>query len=369
MISTGIERRGRPLVFLLVVLGGWTMLRIATWENPFPHQLVPQWVATAVERFVEQEAPARTTSELAARAVQARHTATKFARRDRHGSDLDPAGDIATHPAPFVEGRTLARHNLLLMAAMARLPMPSSIADVLGRDDMAGTVPPVSAGSEEVTQRRWRFDGWLMLRGGSAGEVGTGPAPPAYGDSQAGALLAYSLAPGSRRDPAVYLRASAALREPGQREAALGLRVQPLGDKRLAIHAEVRAAHAGSGTQVRPAAFATYGYENRDLPHGLGARAYAQAGYVGGDFATGFADGQLVVDREVAKFDLARLRVGPGAWGGIQKGAGRIDVGPSASLEMAVGDVPARIGLDYRIRIAGDAEPGDGPALTLSTGF
>ena len=182
-------------------------------------------------------------------------------------------------------------------------------------------------------------------------------------------MLAYSLAPGARRDPAIYLRASAALREPGQREAALGLRVRPLGNKRLAIHAEVRAAQAGFGTQVRPAAFATYGYENRDLPQALGARAYAQAGYVGGDFATGFADGQLVVDREVAKFDLARLRVGAGAWGGIQKGAGRFDVGPSATLEMEIGDVPARIGLDYRIRIAGDAEPGDGPALTLSTGF
>ncbi|MXO49816.1 hypothetical protein GRI42_00695 [Erythrobacter gaetbuli] len=369
MISAGVERRGRPLVFLLVVLGGWTMLRMATWENPFPHQFVPQWAAPVVERFVQQEAPARATSELAARAVQARHTATKFAMRDPHGSDLDAASDIAAHPAPFAEGRTLAGHNLLFMAAMARIPMPSSIADVLGRDDMAGTVSPVSAGSEEVPQRRWRFDGWLLLRGVSAGEVGTGPALSSYGGSQAGALLAYSLAPGSRRDPAFYLRASAALREPGQSEAALGVRVRPLGDRRLALHAEVRGAQTGSGTQVRPAAFATYGYENRNLPHRLGARAYAQAGYVGSDFATGFADGQLVLDREVAKFDLATLRVGAGAWGGIQKGAGRIDVGPSAGLEMEIGDVPARIGLDYRIRIAGDAEPGDGPALTLSTGF
>ena len=369
MISAGVERRGRPLVFLLVVLGGWTMLRMATWENPFPHQLVPQWIPPTVERFVQEEAPTRTTSELSARAVHSGLASKSLARRGPYDGDLFPASDIATDPAPFAEGPTLAGHDLLLMAAMARLAMPSSIADVLGRDEMAGTVSPVPAGPGDVPQRRWRFDGWLMLRGGSGGEVGTGPAPSAYGGSQAGALLAYSLAPGSRRDPAIYLRASAALREPGQREAALGLRVRPLGDKRLALHAEVRGAQSGSGTQVRPAAFATYGYENRDLPHGLAARAYVQAGYVGGDFATGFADGQLVVDREVAKFDLARLRVGAGAWGGIQKGAGRIDIGPSASLEMDLGDVQARIGLDYRIRIAGDAEPGDGPALTLSTGF
>ena len=369
MISAGVERRGRPLVFLLVVLGGWTMLRMATWENPFPHQIVPQWIPPTVERFVQEEAPTRTTSELAARAAHAGLASKSLARRGRYNGDLVPASDIATHTAPFAEGPTLAGHNLLLVAAMARLPIPSSIADLLGRDDMTGTVYPVSAWAEEVPQRRWRFDGWLMLRGGSAGEVGTGSAPSSYGGSQAGALLAYSLAPGSRRDPAIYLRASAALREPGQREAALGLRVRPLGDKRLALHAEVRGAQTGFGTQVRPAAFATYGYENRDLPHGLGARAYAQAGYVGRDFATGFADGQLVLDREVAKFDVARLRVGAGAWGGIQKGAGRIDVGPSASLDMGIGDVPARIGLDYHFRLAGDAEPADGPALTLSTGF
>ncbi|MBY6015014.1 hypothetical protein KUV75_08860 [Qipengyuania gaetbuli] len=149
MISAGVERRGRPLVFLLVVLGGWTMLRMATWENPFPHQLVPQWIRPTVERFVQEEAPTRTTSELSARAVDAGLVSKSLARRGAYDGDLFPASDIATDPAPFAEGPTLAGHDLLLMAAMARLAMPSSIADVLGRDDMAGTVSPVLPGPKK----------------------------------------------------------------------------------------------------------------------------------------------------------------------------------------------------------------------------
>jgi len=62
--------------------------------------------------------------------------------------------------------------------------------------------------------------------------------------------------------------------------------------------------------------------------------------------------------------------VGGGVWGGAQKGAARLDIGPSATMTIGLGEsAAARLGLDWRFRVAGDAAPASGPALTLSAGF
>jgi len=55
---------------------------------------------------------------------------------------------------------------------------------------------------------------------------------------------------------------------------------------------------------------------------------------------------------------------------GARRGrAAGLDVGPSASLDLKIGAALARVSMDYRLRVAGDAEPGSGVAITLSTGF
>lgn len=80
-------------------------------------------------------------------------------------------------------------------------------------------------------------------------------------------------------------------------------------------------------------------------------------------------DGQVRVDVEFARFDSGNLRAGAGVWGGAQKGSARLDVGSSASMNVKLGAVSARLAVDYRLRAAGDAEPGSGAAFTLTTGF
>ncbi|MGC1269314.1 MAG: hypothetical protein WA842_01820, partial [Croceibacterium sp.] len=103
----------------------------------------------------------------------------------------------------------------------------------------------------------------------------------------------------------------------------------------------------------------------------LGARAegYVQAGYVGGDYATGFVDGQARVDRPLLALRGAELSAGGAVWDGAQKGAARLDIGPSATLAFRIGETRSRLAVDYRFRVAGDAQPASGPALTLSAGF
>ena len=111
------------------------------------------------------------------------------------------------------------------------------------------------------------------------------------------------------------------------------------------------------------------GFEQVRLPMEVTARAYGQAGYVGGDFATPFADGALVAERRAVTFDSGGLSLGAGAWGGAQKGASRVDVGPAVTLNLSAGGAPVRLEADYRVRVAGNAAPGNGGVLTLSTGF
>ena len=151
---------------------------------------------------------------------------------------------------------------------------------------------------------------------------------------------------------------------------ALGLRAKPFGRIPLAVHAEARlTVRPGASPEIRPAAFVAGGFDRIDLPAQVAARGYGQAGYVGGEFATAFADGAFVAEREVAGFDLGRVALGGGAWSGAQQGAARLDIGPSLTIDLHLGAAPARIEADYRWRVAGNAEPGNGGVVTLSTGF
>lgn len=373
MSVSAVQRRGQPLVFLLVLLGGWMTLRLATWENPWPQEILRSLDTPALERMAA-------IPDL--RAMPAHEERAEAARRE--GPDWAVPVPIAAPPPVilpasaqtlpvFVPGRTMTGHNIVWMAAMSRLPMPASVVEALDKNARVERGEIQLPQSAREDRKRWRFDGWLLLRGeGKAAFASRGPVAT-YGGSQLGGVLSYRLSSASAHDPALYLRANAALREPRETEAAFGLRARPIADVPVTLHAEARLSQRQGSAQVRPSVFATAGFERSDLPLGLVLRGYGQAGYVAGRNASAFADGLAVAGREVAQFDLsavsADLNVGAGVWGGAQKGASRVDVGPTTSTDVRLGEVSARVSVDYRIRVAGDAEPGNGPAFTLSTGF
>ncbi|MGI8944442.1 MAG: hypothetical protein ACR2FJ_09490 [Qipengyuania sp.] len=250
---------------------------------------------------------------------------------------------------------------------MARLPMPESVREALVRSTQ--TRDAVGGNRNAGILQRLSLDSWVFLRSGMRGTAGASPLPAAYGRSQAGAVWRFELLPQSRHLPEAFARISRALVDEGESDLALGLSAKPLADLPFRAHAEARITRRAGRTEIRPAGFVTAGVDRRHLPLDLALRGYAQAGYVGGDFATGFADGSLQIDREVARFGLGQVRAGGGAWGGAQRGSARLDVGPTASLGMRIGESPIRLSVDYRVRVAGDAAPGSGAALTLSTGF
>jgi len=234
-------------------------------------------------------------------------------------------------------------------------------------------VPPEARG-----KRRWSADAWFLLRDkarSGAALVGSGT----YGASQAGAVLRYRLAPNSGFDPAAYLRVTTTVGGEDEKEAALGLSLRPIRTLPVNLMVEGRVLRFNgdrrlrpSETRVRPAVMAVIGPPPVDLALDFRAEVYAQGGYIGGKGATAFADGQLRAVRTVPAFadDRLSLDAGIGVWGGAQKDAERIDVGPSAALRFPVSKgVFGRASLDWRQRVGGKAEPGSGPVLTVSAGF
>ncbi|MGV2495425.1 hypothetical protein [Pelagerythrobacter aerophilus] len=367
------RRRGEPLLILVVLLTAWIGGRAMMWEAP-PGPLEAMLDGVTRPVLARGAAP---------RAAPPLTIATQpESNRPLVGPGPLPPKQIvllerlpiwnpqaATEPPPPASSEVMASHQLLWLAATAQLPVPSDVAALL----RARAAAPASRARPPLAVRkpdRWSFDAWLLLRPGETGEAAPGGRLASYGASQAGAVIRYHLAPGSPHRPAAYARATQALAAGKESEFAAGLAARPFAAVPVSVYSELRVTrHGGGEVELRPATFAVTELPPVDLPLGLRGEAYAQAGYVGGKFATAFADGQARVDREVARFDLAKVRAGAGVWGGAQKGAARLDVGPTASLDLEIGDAPARLALDYRWRIAGEAAPGRGIAVTLSTGF
>ena len=366
--------RGEPLVVLGLVFGGWLAMRVLLWQPPFG---IP-----GPKAILAQEGAEGPTDVRAERAV--RPTAYIPPLAGPMASDLRPrvplsvrrrttageAGALAAQENPSTEG--IGGEQLLLSAAFAHLKLPPEIAahvpagrptSVLGSEEpLLGRALPQPASSG-----RWSGDAWLLWRGDGSGPLAAGQS--SYGRSQAGAVLRYRLAPPSAHRPVVYVRVTRALAGTRESDLAAGVAVRPFAGLPLSLAGEVRVNDGPAGRELRPAAFAVTDLPPLGLPLGLRAEGYAQGGYVGGHFATAFVDGQGRIDLKAGRSGQAEVRVGAGLWGGAQKDAARLDVGPSATASISLGDARVRAALDYRLRVAGDAAPKSGPALTISAGF
>lgn len=245
--------------------------------------------------------------------------------------------------------------------------MPGAIP--AGEDERGQDLPPLV----RIAASRWSGDSWVLVRRGPGG-ITAAPSFASYGGSQAGAVLRYALDPTRKAAPQAYVRLSRALANVREAEAAFGLSLRPLSALPARLLGEARFQRSGGRIRLRPAASLVSEIAPQPLPLGAEAEAYVQAGYVadgvdGGDGGTPFFDTQVTADQAILSPGPAQLRLGVGAWAGGQEGAARLDVGPRASARMRFGTAAARLALDWRVRVAGNAFPDSGPALTFSAGF
>lgn len=210
----------------------------------------------------------------------------------------------------------------------------------------------------------WSLGGWLYLRDSSGpSAIATGGQ---LGGSQAGVRLAYGF--GDSGGARAYGRATIAIEQPRQRELAFGLAFAPVRGLPVDIAVEQRVAGGRDG-RTALAALASGGVGDIAMPGGFRLEAYAQAGVVGTKRRDGFADGAVVVDRRLGRDERSPLRLGALAAGAIQPGAARVDIGPRLTVKLPDVGQGARIALDWRQRVAGDARPESGLALTLAADF
>lgn len=381
--------RGGPLVMLVVVVSGWSAGRAVWWENPFAPLAASFDLPLAVSLAQEDpaQAPAPGEDPAVPAPALARLTAAATGAGGRAGAlPLPFAASSWRQPQSRMAGsdpRLAAAHHLLWVAAL-RDPVArgQAFADASEPAGWAGAPPflpdparPAPMARTGATgSRRWSVDGWAFWRQGSDSAPVSQGRVPIYGASQTGAVLQYRLAPGAGRDPRLYARAYRALVRRGESELAAGASARPFAAVPLRAAAEVRYTDAAFGNSWRPAAYVVTELAPIILPYGARAEAYGQAGWVGGPDPTGFADGQASVTGEVRPVadwtdNALRVSLGAAAWGGAQQDAQRVDIGPTLRLDVTLGEVPARLSVDWRQRVAGDASPGSGVAATLSTGF
>lgn len=358
--------RGGPLVMLVLLLAAWIGARAVWWENPFAGidhvlalplasaRVAPQTGFAFVGVFAAGEQP---NSAVLGGGRVALNRSGIIARIDSQLADSPTLVSQASRWQPAVQD---GEGGAVTPAADYPTPI---------------TAPYLAApAATRTVGARWSLDTWAFWRQGSdAAPISQGRVP-IYGASQAGAVLQYRLAPGARRDPRLYVRVYRALVRRGETELALGASARPLGRVPVRVAGEVRVTDAAFSNEVRPSAYAVTEFALVALPLGTQFEAYGQAGWVGGTAETAFADGQASVTRGVGAVARAtdkalRLSIGAAAWGGAQRDAQRIDIGPTIRLDLTVGSVPARLSLDWRERVGGAAAPGSGLAATLSTRF
>lgn len=334
--------RGRPLRFMALVAAGWAGARVVVlWpegatlpeaiEEAFPIQraiaepLTPLWRPPVVGVGTSLPAPA-------AKAVTPVH------------------GIAVAHSPPMLDGGTqLATLGLVSFGREQVLGAPPGA--------LPPMAPPAALPPSAQPASRWSASGWFVTRRGA-------PAGGAMlGGDQAGVRVSYAF--GGQRRMRLYLRATAPLAIAG-RELALGIDWQPT---RLPVRIAAEQRIALDGGRGGPAVAVVGGVDAVELPFDFKLEAYGQAGAVWRGRVDPFADGALRVTREVASAGQARLGLGAGAWGAAQREAARLDVGPSAVATVPLGEQAVRIAVDWRERVAGDARPGSGPALSLGTDF
>jgi hypothetical protein len=336
--------KSAPLRFLLAVLVLWVGVRAAILLPGLAGDIGPTPADAAVPGPGGTKAPIRIAASGdtlpgggAARSEERRPAAPA----PRQLSLAGPPEPVSDPPSPAAADLPAAQPRTAPKAALSLGPTALLALPAL---------PATPGGS------RWSASAWLLVRDESSGAAlapgGT------LGGSQAGARVTYALGGGVALSGRFYLP----LRRPAGAEAAAGVDWRPLPELPLNLLAERRQRLGREGRNGF--ALTLYGGASRNLAPRLRLDLYGQTGVVGLHARDLFADGSVRVSRRLGPIEL-----GAGAWGAAQPGVARLDAGPSLSWRLPVPNSNLRLQADWRFRIAGDAMPHSGPALTVGADF
>lgn len=346
--------RGGPLRFLALVVGGWVCVRAAMLAPGDPPHPTSPAIASSTPQLIGQgggalNGRADIAVNLLTPSPQWPKTAVPIAAARSGGTAFGKAARMVP------DASTTSAQPVAHSAAEppSPRPLPHPIGPALG-------AAPTRSSPAQV-RSRWSGSAWIFARRGSGSPlVPTGT----LSGSQAGGRLSYRLNEDRARSLALSARLYAPLDDADAAEVAVGLDWQPTSDLPVRLLAERRQAIGDDGRSAF-SLFAYGGVSDRPLLRSIRVDAYGQAGIVGLRSRDLFVDGAVR-----ARVPLSRsLSAGIGAWGAAQPGLSRLDAGPTASLRIPLAGASVTLAADWRFRVAGEARPRSGPALTLSTDF
>lgn len=251
------------------------------------------------------------------------------------------------------------------------LPEPRSSRSAQPSQDFAAAdrLPPFPAGvsvpktSDRPAEKRLRGAAWVLWRDRSSA---TSLARSGQlGGAQAGVRIDYRLNPSGKNPVFAYGRASSALYSPRSEELAVGLVWRPGTPLPVSLGVERRIA-VGRGARNAFAIIATTGIGPMDIAPGVRVEGYGQAGVVGVRRRDAFVDGRVALTHPIANTPFS---AGVSVSGGAQPNVSRLDVGPVIDARIKLKGVQPRLSVEWRERVAGNAAPNSGPAVTLATDF
>jgi hypothetical protein len=340
---------GRPLRFLALLLGCWIAMRV-----------VLMWpTAEAIVEVVRQQVRGGPPIAVAAAMPLDRLKVARVSLRLPAATDrvtmairTAPRGPVIA-PAPRRAPVDPDRVALALLG-MVHFTGPPSQAVLLSGGPVGRAPTPSTP--------RWTVSAWLVARGEGAATLAPGGT---LGGSQAGIRAAFR--PFATQPIALFARASRPLHARGA-EAAVGVEVQPFA--RIPVRATIEQRVAiEDGAAEGTALSLVGGIDDVGLAGGFRLNGYGQAGIIGLRRRAGFVDGAASVTRPVASRGDSELLLGAAMWGAAQPDLSRLDIGPRAELRLPIAGERVRLGVEWRERVAGNARPGSGPALTIGADF
>ena len=342
---------GRPVRFFVILMGGWTAIRIVSFASDMLGSPDPE------ARLAPAGAPKKVT----------------FTHRPVAVPSIQPARIHDGTPSPPSSGATrttpnAARHAFLAVPA-AGIATPAAAYAIPDGPPSAAPVPapaavPVAppAPAGQPRHDRWSGSAWGLWRDGSTTPASVVPVGR-LGGSQAGLRVDYDLTPTAMSRIAAYGRVSTAMNRPAAPEGALGIAWQPARSVPISLAAERRIALSKDARDAN-ALLVVGGLAPTPVVPGLEAEAYAQAGMVGFRRKDLFIDGKVSLLSPVAR---SPLRLGGSLSGGAQPAVERLDIGPE--LQIRLPQVASRLSIEWRERVAGRAAPMSGLAVALGTDF
>lgn len=366
--------QGKPVIAWSIVLGLWAAIRlmpypIATLNIPKSPGSMPMRPLIRVPNTIAFIPAASAQQAILQKAYEKPETAQDYLAvmfKARYSSSSLVTSVVSTEATGHKIGGSPAlsavqtTHSFTVPAfAVQTKPNAASPAPLL----QSPLLYPIRSN----TQKRFSAYAYSFIRPGALETNALVSAAPQYGGGQSGVIATYRLVGSMRRNVSLLGRASLAHGAQGAPEFATGLRIKPLGNIPVTLSAEHR---LRANQQDVTALYAAGSIEDIKLPAQFMAQSYAQAGLILGRQSNQFYDAGMRIDRAVIKTAIGQINVGLGGWAGGQQGGGRLDIGPALRTEVMLGST-ARVNItaDWRFRIAGNAKPGNGPTITISTGF